>query len=179
MDEYLSLYKKGEQGEMIASPEKILRGDPVPEGRYALGVAVFVANHRGELMATLRAPEKKSWPNYWENSGGGARYGETPVEAIQRELYEETGIRAETEEFIPLRTFWIDSIREVMTIFILCKDVSLSDVVLQKEETTDVKWCSITEYDRMAADGEIAGPIKEKYDQLRDIVVHWVEMWRQ
>lgn len=179
MEEYLSLFQRGAKDEMIPSEEKILRGEEVPEGLYALGVAVFVANHRGELMATLRAPEKQSWPNYWENSGGGARYGEMPLEAIRRELKEETGIDAQEEEFIPLRTFWIESIREVMVIFILCKDVFLDEVVLQKEETTDVKWCSIEEYDRMGADGEIAGPIKEKYDQLRDDVIGWVEKWRQ
>lgn len=164
---------------MIPSGEKILRGSDVPEGLYALGAAVFVANHQGELMATLRAPQKKAWPGYWENSGGGARWGENPEQAIRRELKEETGIEAKEEEFIHLRTFWNDRIREVMVIFILCKDVPLSEVTLQEEETSDVKWCSLAEYDRMSDANEIAGPIKEKYIQLRDEVIRWVEMWRQ
>ena len=53
---------------------------------------------------TKRAPEKKSFPNTWENSGGSAWAGESSRQAIARELYEETGIRAREEAFLLLES---------------------------------------------------------------------------
>lgn len=41
----------------------------------------------------------KSFQGTWENTGGAAQAGETSRQAIARELFEETGIRAEESEF--------------------------------------------------------------------------------
>ncbi len=47
---------------------------------------------------------EKSFPNTWENSGGSAWAGESSRQAIARELYEETGIRAREEAFLLLES---------------------------------------------------------------------------
>ena len=60
-------------------------------GEYGLVVCVWVCDGAGHLLLTKRAPEKKSFPNTWENSGGSAWAGESSRQAIARELYEETG----------------------------------------------------------------------------------------
>ena len=61
-------------------------------------VCVWVYDGRGHLLLTRRAREK-SFAGTWENSGGAVKAGETSRQAIARELYEETGIQAEPEEF--------------------------------------------------------------------------------
>ena len=68
-------------------------------GEYHLGAIIAVGNDQGEILCTLRSPEKKFCPGIWENTGGGALAGETSRAAAQRELQEETGIFAELEEF--------------------------------------------------------------------------------
>ena len=74
------------------------RGTPWKAGEYGLVVCVWVFDGRGKLLLTRRAPGK-SFAGTWENSGGAVQAGETSRQAIARELFEETGIRAEEEEF--------------------------------------------------------------------------------
>ena len=80
------------------------RGEPLQKGEYGLVVCVWVSDGAGRLLLTKRAPEKESFPNAWENSGGSAWAGETSRQAIARELREETGIRAGEEEFLLLES---------------------------------------------------------------------------
>ena len=75
-----------------------VRGTPWKKGEYGLVVCVWVCDGAGKVLLTRRAPEK-TYPGTWENSGGAAQAGEDSRQAIARELFEETGIRAETEEF--------------------------------------------------------------------------------
>jgi 8-oxo-dGTP pyrophosphatase MutT (NUDIX family) len=53
---------------------------------------VVVVRREGELLVMRRAPERLG---YWSLVSGGVEPGETPQEAAQRELLEETGLRAE------------------------------------------------------------------------------------
>ena len=80
-----------------------LRGTPWGPGEYGLVVCVWVYDGRGKVLLTRRAPGK-SFAGTWENSGGAAQAGETSLQAIARELFEETGIRANPEEFELLGT---------------------------------------------------------------------------
>ena len=76
------------------------RGLPVPPGAYHLAVIVVILNPKGEVLLTRRAPEKDACPGWWENTGGSVLAGETSLEAITRELREETGLAARPEEFL-------------------------------------------------------------------------------
>jgi 8-oxo-dGTP pyrophosphatase MutT (NUDIX family) len=53
---------------------------------------VVVVRREGELLAMRRAPERLG---YWSLVSGGVAPDETAQEAAQRELLEETGLRAE------------------------------------------------------------------------------------
>ena len=70
------------------------RGTYWRHGEYGLVVCVWVYDGKGNLLLTRRAPGK-SYAGTWENSGGAAKAGESSRQAIARELFEETGIRAE------------------------------------------------------------------------------------
>ena len=74
------------------------RGTPWRFGEYGLVVCVWIYDGAGRLLMTMRAPEK-SFSGTWENTGGAARAGEDSLQAIVRELREETGICAEPGEF--------------------------------------------------------------------------------
>ena len=74
------------------------RGEPVPEGTYHLAVIVVILNPKGEVLLTRRAKEKAVCPGWWENTGGAALAGETSLQAILRELREETGLAPDPQE---------------------------------------------------------------------------------
>jgi 8-oxo-dGTP pyrophosphatase MutT (NUDIX family) len=60
---------------------------------------VVVVRREGELLAMRRAPERLG---YWSLVAGGLEPEETPNEAAQRELLEETGLRAGVRS-LPIR----------------------------------------------------------------------------
>ncbi len=136
------------------------RGTPWRAGEYGLVVCVWVYDGRGNLLLTRRAKEK-SFPGTWENSGGAARAGETSRQAIARELFEETGIRAEEGEFE-----YLGSDRDAHThydFYCLPRQIALLDVVLQPGETDDVKWADFQEIHRMIEAKEICQIISRQF----------------
>lgn len=115
------------------------RGTPWGNGEYGLVVCVWVYDGYGRLLLTRRAKEK-SFSGTWENSGGAAKAGETSRQAIARELFEETGIRAEEEEFE-----FLYSERDHNTFYdfyCLKRYVPLKSIVLLPGETDGVMWAS-------------------------------------
>ena len=118
------------------------RGDRWRKGEYGLVVCVWVYDGHGHLLLTRRAPEK-SFPGTWENSGGAAKAGETSRQAIARELFEETGIRAAEEEFELL-----DSVRDNISFYdhyCLKRETPAQEIVLQPGETVDAQWFTFEE----------------------------------
>ncbi len=136
------------------------RGTRWRAGEYGLIVCVWVYDGRGRILLTRRAPEK-SFAGTWENSGGAAQHGETSLQAITRELYEETGIRANPEEFELL-----DSRRDrdaFFDFYCLKNDTPLERIVLQKGETVDVKWASFEEIHEMIESHQICRVISRQF----------------
>lgn len=116
-----------------------LRGTAWQKGEYGLVVCVWVYDGKGNLLLTRRAKEK-SFAGTWENSGGAAKAGETSLQAIVRELREETGIAAEPEAFELLcsdrdKTAFYD-------FYCLKKQIPLEEIVLQPGETDAVRWAT-------------------------------------
>ena len=136
------------------------RGTRWRMGEYGLVVCVWVYDGEGNILLTRRAPGK-SFAGTWENSGGAALAGETSRQAIARELFEETGLRADEDEFELL-----SSERNRNThydFYCLKRKVSLDEIVLQPGETDDVQWASMEQIRRMVRDGEICKIIGRQY----------------
>lgn len=136
------------------------RGTPWKNGEYGLVVCVWVYDGRGKLLLTRRA-KGKSFAGTWENSGGAAKAGEDSIQAIVRELYEETGIRADRREFELLtstrdRNIFYDH-------YCLRSDIPLSRVRLQPGETDGVRWATFDEVHEMIRRREICGIIAAQF----------------
>ena len=136
------------------------RGTSWKPGEYGLVVCVWVHDGRGRLLLTRRAPEK-SFAGTWENSGGAAKAGECSRVAIVRELYEETGIRAEAEEFELLTTT-----RDRNTFYdhyCLKRDIPLEQVVLQPGETDGVQWATFEQVHELIRRKQICDIIAQQF----------------
>lgn len=136
------------------------RGTPWKPGEYGVVVCVWVYDGRGHLLLTRRAREK-SFAGTWENSGGAVKAGETSRQAIARELYEETGIQAEPEEFELL-----DSDRERNIFYdhyCLFRRIPLKSIVLQPGETDNVMWASFGKVDWMIRTGKMCRIIGHQF----------------
>lgn len=136
------------------------RGNKWAPGEFGLVVCVWVHDGKGNLLMTRRAPQK-SFPHTWENSGGAAQAGETSLQAIRRELFEETGILAEESEFEFLSTtqdnhFFYDH-------YCLKSQVSLEEIVLLPGETDAAKWVTFAQVHDMIRRKEICSIIAQQF----------------
>ena len=138
-------------------------------GEFGLVVCVWVYDGKGNLLLTRRAPGK-SFAGTWENSGGAAKAGEDSRTAIARELFEETGIRAEKEEFE-----YIGSGRARHAhydFYCLKRETPLEEIVLQPGETDDVRWVSMEQAWAMVKAGEICRVIGRQFKrQEQDLLI--------
>ena len=137
-----------------------VRGSQWKFGEYGLVVCVWVYDGEGNLLLTRRAPGK-SFAGTWENSGGAAQAGENSRQAVVRELFEETGIRAEETDFELL-----SSERHRNThydFYCLKRKVPLEQIVLQPGETDSVRWASIDEVRSMVKEGQICKIIGRQF----------------
>lgn len=144
------------------------RGTPWQPGEYGLVVCVWVYDGKGHLLLTRRA-KGKSFAGTWENSGGAVKAGESSLQAVVRELYEETGIQASPEEFELLDT---DQDRNIFyDHYCLHRVVRLKDIVLLPGETDDVMWASFGKVRWMIRTGKICRIIGNQFfrqeEQLR------------
>ena len=136
------------------------RGDRWRKGEYGLVVCVWVYDGHGKLLLTRRAPQK-TFAGTWENSGGAAMAGETSRQAIARELFEETGIRAAEDEFE-----LIDSGKDNSAFYdyyCLRRRMPIEQVVLQPGETTAAKWVTFDEVHRMIRHKQICSIIARQF----------------
>lgn len=136
------------------------RGTPWRKGEFGYVVCVWVYDGRGNVLLTRRAKEK-TFPGTWENSGGAVQAGETSLQAIVRELKEETGICAEPSEFE-----LISSSSDRYThydFYCLKRDIPISQVVLLPGETDAVCWASFARVREMIAEGLICKIIAKQF----------------
>ena len=123
----------------------IVRGEPIPNGLYHLVVAIIVQHTDGTLLLMKRDLNKPSYPGYYEcSAGGAAQKGETPEQAAIRELYEETGIRAEKlQQIYHSRSH---SGKALHYCFYCNTDCPKDSITLQEGETIEYQWVNKQEY---------------------------------
>ena len=144
------------------------RGTRWKPGEYGLVVCVWVYDGKGNLLLTRRAPGK-SFAGTWENSGGAAQAGETSRQAIVRELFEETGIKAEEDEFELIGS---DCDRNThYDFYCLKRQTPLSEIVLLPGETDDAQWASMAQVRAMIRSGQICRIIGRQFlRQEKDLI---------
>jgi len=143
----------------------IARGSQLGEGEFYICCEVWVVNSKGQFLITKRHPNKKAG-NLWEFIGGGTLSGETTLISAQRELYEETGISANADELTLLATFTHKNY--FMDIYVIHKDIQLSDLVLQPDEVVDAKWADIADINKMIDNGEFVHSVGVRFEMYKD-----------
>lgn len=159
--EFWDLYDENRR----ATGRQHVRGVPMPEGMFHLVVDVLTINPRGELLLTLRHPEKH-YGGQWEFTGGSVLAGETTPVAASRELREETGLCAGPEVLQLLATHRDRS--NFYDEYLYRCPLERPAIALQEGETVDYKWVTRAQFEQMIGEGAVCTPVIWRYEQMKD-----------
>jgi 8-oxo-dGTP diphosphatase len=100
--------------------------------KFIVAVA-FVIERDGTVLILRRGPLKDHAPGEWETGSGRVDYGETPEDAVQREVREETGLQVEIVAPVDTFHFYRGAAREeTVGITFWCRHVG-GEVVMSEE----------------------------------------------
>lgn len=129
------------------------RGMPMAAGEYHLVVHGCLFNPEGKMLIQQRQPFKEGWPNLWDvTASGSALTGETPQQAMAREMLEEVGIQHDFEGVRP--TFTVNFDVGFADWFLIERgDIDCQTLRLQPEEVQAVRWAGLDEILQMMEEG--------------------------
>lgn len=123
----------------------LVRGQAIPKGLFHIVCDVVVCHEDGEYLLMQRDWKKETYPGMYESSAGGSVLkGETPLEGAKRELWEETGIKAENLQFLYRK---INQKNDAIHYGYLCRTNQNKDsICLQAGETISYLWLGKEEF---------------------------------
>ncbi|MCH5202166.1 MAG: NUDIX domain-containing protein [Oscillospiraceae bacterium] len=152
--EYWDIYDKNKipTGRKMERNNWILKDD-----EYHLTVLGVVCRKDGKFLITKRAMDKAWAPGWWEVSGGAAMAGESSVDAVRREVLEETGLDVTKGKEEYLFTYHRENPGEGDNYFVdvyrFTLDFTEEDVRNQERETTGFMLADIDQIKEFAKEG--------------------------
>ena len=112
---------------------------------HYIGVGGVVINHRNELLVVCERHRRTSQP-YYKLPGGALQPGEHLVDAVLREVLEETGVEVQFDALVCFR-HWHGYRYGKSDIYFVCRLSPLSqDVTMQAEEIEECFWMPLADY---------------------------------
>lgn len=162
MEEMLDVLN--EKGEYTGKSESW--GKCHKQGLWHKAVAIFIINSKQQVLLQKRSPNKKMWPNMWDMSAGGhVMAGEFGYQAGIREVKEELGIDLDKNDMTFIGSAISTNIKGDITnnhfneYYIVNKDIDVTNLNLQEEEVSEVKWID---------KDEMIERIKDNYNGITD-----------
>lgn len=116
----------------------------VEKGLWKRTVSCWIMNEKGEVLLQKRTANKRRNPNKWAKTGGQVDSGETPDEAMFREVKEELGVEIPKEQIKDMSICKSDGKNKRFAYnYIFVVDYKINDYTLQKEEVAEVKYVDI------------------------------------
>jgi 8-oxo-dGTP diphosphatase len=146
-----------------------------------LGAYAVVVNDDALLLTRISAIGYPA--GWWALPGGGVDHGESPHTAVERELYEETGLRARSSRLVDVHDIHtIDRARDdqyedyhgVHLLYAVDVDATLEPRVIEQDGTTDlVRWVPLAELPPLAPD-QAPGPLLPVVEHVLDHLDHFL-----
>ena len=131
------------------------------------GISAVAIVDNGRVLLQKRSKNKKTEPNKWDlSSAGHIDYKETKEEAMVREIKEELGLIVHEDELELIDTNlikfqWKDLyLNHFTSLFLLKKNINIQDIVISKEEVSEIKFFNKQEYLDLLKSNEIVVGLK-------------------
>ncbi len=121
----------------------LIRGQEAPDGVFHLVCEIIVRHADGTYLLMQRDPGKHKGGMWEASAGGSALRGEDPLTCAIRELFEETGIKADGLTEVGLVIHHLN--RSIFVDYLCETDIDKNSIILQKGETSAYKWVTAEE----------------------------------
>lgn len=143
MEEMIDVYDHDRNRTGITIPRE---GAFLQEGQFMLYVLALIEAPDGRFLVTQRSLEKHWGAGWWEIPGGGVRAGETTLDAVRREVPEETGLTVSGEGLTPIYSYENVDLKRgdnyIVDFYHLHLDFMADDVQLIDGEAVDYRLCT-------------------------------------
>lgn len=113
---------------------------------HFIGAGGVVLNGREHLLVVSERHRRDNSRPYYKLPGGALHPGEHLIEAVKREILEETGVRAEFDALVCFR-HWHGYRWNKSDIYFICRLTAQSDEIsIQASEIEEAKWMPVSEY---------------------------------
>lgn len=141
----------------------------LPYGYYHLGVDIWIKNSDEKYLIQKRSMIKRRLPGKWMATGGSVLSGENGIDAVERETFEELGIKVNTAKLTFLfKSGFNDCINEI---WLLEQDIEINSIRMQLDEVCDVRWSNKEQIKEMIINGDMinygAKYIEAVFDEKR------------
>ncbi|MFZ1719828.1 MAG: NUDIX domain-containing protein [Candidatus Moraniibacteriota bacterium] len=112
--------------------------------QFFIAVKGIIRRKDGKILILKRSVSDDHLPEVWETVGGGMDTEETPQEALQREIREETGLEVSVGEPFNVFTFRKQTGEFKVGITFLCD--TEDDTVVLSHEHSEYRWIEPAEF---------------------------------
>ena len=111
-------------------------------------IAIGIIEHEGRFLVLHRIDEVPEWHNKWELPGGKIEPEETPIDALYREIKEETGLDVHDPKLLGIHTHhWrFPDVTKQIFLVVYRVQATTTDVKLDPDEDDTYKWVTVDEY---------------------------------
>jgi 8-oxo-dGTP diphosphatase len=119
-----------------------------------LVVGAVIIDDAGRAFVHRRGPNRTLFPNCWDVPGGHVEPGETPLEALTREVEEETGwrLRRVIAELGEMRWTGDDGVPRRELDYLIEVDGDLDAPRLEQPDHVEFAWVALDQLDRLIED---------------------------
>ena len=136
------------------------------QGEYHLVVHIWIISDKGDFLIQRRSDDKKLMPGEWAATGGAAISGENSFMAARRELFEELGIKTNSDTLLKLLR--IKRKNSLLDVWITTFNQNPDTLQLQESEVAEVRWVRKEELEKMIEAGQFHNYGREYFDKVFD-----------
>lgn len=127
-----------------------------------IGVSAFISRD-DKVLLLKRSESEKAFPDFWELPGGKVEFGETPEDALKRELLEEAGIEIKVSN--PYTCFsYIFNEKHYIDIQFLCE--TRDKTIKLSEEHSKYTWILKNKISKLKMSKEMKEAILKGFDSI-------------
>lgn len=138
----------------------------IPNNLYHMTINLWIINSKKQVLLTKKIMNfNLRYPGLWTGLNGNVNAGETPVDCAKRIVEDKIGLKLNDDNLTEISRDLRDPYHYIYITFVVKLDIDLTDLTLNNNFVTKVKWADLTEVENMINNGEMEMPLVSRIDK--------------